>query len=411
MAVDYRPQDPDTNADPFPVFRRLRDEDPVHWNDNLHAWVLSRYDHVKWVTQADGMSPDRLRPYFERLPSPQQDRLADLIRYTTLWMIFRDPPEHTRLRGLLIKVFTPKALDDMRPVIRRVVDECLDAVAEAGEMDLIRDLAYPLPATVIMTMLGVPRSDIESIKEWSDELAVFLGNARATPNKSERAQEGARQLAAHFRAIIARRRREPADDMITALIHARDEDDKLSEDEIVATCILLLFAGHETTTNLIGNGTYHLMRNPDEWRRMGEGPAVVKTGVEELLRYDGPVGAVPRVVASELDIAGTVLKEGDRVYALANAANRDPRQFPDPDRLDVTRRPNRHLAFGHGIHFCLGAALARIEAQIAFGEMTRRFPDMELATESFEWHDSLILRGLKKLPVAFTPSARLEAAV
>ncbi len=179
----------------------------------------------------------------------------------------------------------------------------------------------------------------------------------------------------------------------------------------MATCILLLFAGHETTTNLIGNGTYHLMRNPDEWRRMGDGPAVVKTGVEELLRYDGPVGAVPRVVASELDIAGTVLKQGDRVYALANAANRDPRQFPDPDRLDVTRRPNRHLAFGHGIHFCLGAALARIEAQIAFGELTRRFPDMELAADSFEWHDSLILRGLKKLPVAFTPSARLKTAV
>ncbi len=411
MAVDYRPQDPDTNADPFPVFQRLRDEDPVHWNDNLHAWVLSRYDHVKWVTQADAMSPDRLRPYFERLPSPEQDRLSDLIRYTTLWMIFRDPPEHTRLRGLLRKVFTPKALDDMRPVIRRVVDECLDAVAEAGEMDLIRDLAYPLPATVIMAMLGVPRADIESIKEWSDELAVFLGNARATLNKPERAQEGARQMAARFRAIIAERRREPADDMITALIHARDEDDMLSEDEIVATCILLLFAGHETTTNLIGNGTYHLLRDPDEWRRMGEGPAVIKTGVEELLRYDGPVGAVPRVVATEQDIAGTILKQGDRVYALANAANRDPRQFPDPDRLDVTRRPNRHLAFGHGIHVCLGAALARIEARIAFAELTRRFPDMELAADRFEWHDSLILRGLKKLPVAVTPSARLKTAV
>ncbi len=403
-ALQFNPADPATNADPFPIFRRLQDEDPVHWSDAIRGWTITRYDDVRAVALDRAMSADRVRPFFEVLPSEEQRRLADLGHYLTLWAVFKDPPDHTRLRGLMNRAFTPRAVEALRPNIERLVSDLLDAIVERGSADLIADFAYPLPASVIMDMLGVPRSDLATMKVWSDEIALFVGIARTTPGKHERAQAGTREMAAYFRRLVAERRKAPRDDMISALIAAEEEARHLSEDEIVASCILLLFAGHETTANLIGNGVLALLRHPAELAKLAARPALAASTVEECLRYDGPSGALARVVAVDHEMGGRQLKAGERVYAWMNAANRDPRRFADPDRLDIERPDNRHLTFGHGAHFCLGAPLARLEAQIAFPQIVARLQGLELTTDKFEWIDSLILRGVKKLPVRFVPA-------
>jgi len=411
MALQFNPADPATNADPFPIFRRLQDEDPVHWSDPVRGWVVTRYDDVRAIALDRAMSADRVRPFFEVLPGEEQRRLADLGRYLTLWAVFKDPPDHTRLRGLMNRAFTPRAVEALRPNIERIVDDLIDAIVERGSADLIADFAYPLPASVIMDMLGVPRSDLGVMKVWSDDIALFVGIARATPDKYAKAQAGTREMAAYFRRLVAERRKAPREDMISALIAAEEQAQHLTEDEIVASCILLLFAGHETTANLIGNGVLAFLRHPAELAKLRARPELATGAVEECLRYDGPSGALARVVAVGHEMGGQQLKAGERVYAWMNAANRDPRRFSDPDRFDIERPDNRHLTFGHGAHFCLGAPLARLEAQIAFPRLFERLQGLELTTDKFDWMDSLILRGVKKLPVRFTPMRARRMAV
>src|SRR5712691_13156448 len=400
-ALQFDPADPVINADPFPVFRRLRDEDPVHWSGALKAWIVTRYDDVRAIALDRELSADRLRPFFDILPSDEQRKLADLQRYLTLWAVFKDAPDHTRLRGLMNRAFTPRAVEALRPNIERIVDDLLDRIVARGEADFIADFAYPLPGSVIMDMLGVPRSDLEVMKVWSDDIALFVGIARTTPEKYARAQAGTREMAAYFRRLVAERRAAPKRDMISALIAAEEAAQHLTEDEIVATCILLLFAGHETTANLLGNGVLALLRHPEQLAKLRARPELAAGAVEECLRYDGPSGALARVVAVEHELGGRRLKPGERVYAWMNAANRDPRRFPDPDRFDIERTDNRHLTFGHGAHFCLGAPLARLEGQVAFPRVLARLDRLELAAERFEWIDSLVLRGVKQLPVRF----------
>ena len=400
-ALQFNPEDPAVNADPFPVFRRLQDEDPVHWSEGLKSWIVTRYEDVRRIALDRELSADRVRPYFEILPSDEQRRLRDLQHYLTLWAVFKDPPDHTRLRGLMNRAFTARAVEALRPNIERIVDDLLDNTVERGEADFIANFAYPLPASVIMDMLGVPRADLAVMKMWSDEMALFVGIARATPDKYMRAQTGTREMAAYFRLLIAARRASSREDMISALIAAEEQDQRLSEDEIVATCILLLFAGHETTANLIGNGLIALLGNSDQLAKLRARPDLAPSAVEECLRYDGPSGALARVVGIAHEFGGRKLAKGDRVYAFMNAANRDPRRFPDADRFDIERDDNRHLTFGHGAHFCLGAPLARLEAQIAFPRIFARLDRLELAAERFEWIDSLALRGVKRLPVRF----------
>ncbi|MGQ0664251.1 MAG: cytochrome P450 [Pseudomonadota bacterium] len=401
MPVEYDPRLPDVNADPFPIFRRLQDEDPVHWCEPLGSWVLTRYADVRRVALGKEMSADRLKPFFAALPDAQQSTLRDLQRYLNLWAVFRDPPAHTRMRALMNTAFTPRAVEGLRPNVEAIVSELIDAVAERGEMDVIADLAYPLPATVIMDMLGVPRADLAAVKMWSDDMALFVGGARTTPDKYARAEDAARRMADYFRCLVAERRKRPRQDMTTALIAAEEQHQRLSEDEIVASCMLLLFAGHETTANLMGNGILALIRHPDELRKLRANPALVEGAVEECLRYDGPSGALARVVGVGHDFEGRALAPGDRVYAMLNAANRDPRRFADPDRFDIERGDKGHLTFGHGLHYCLGAPLARIEGQAAVREVVGRLDDLELASEALVWLDSLILRGVKSLPVRF----------
>jgi cytochrome P450 len=410
-ALQFSLADPAINANPFPIFRRLQDEDPVHWSDAVKGWNVTRYDDVRAIALDRELSADRVRPFFEVLPTDEQRKLADLRHYLTLWAVFKDPPDHTRLRGLMNRAFTPRAVEALRPNIERIVDDLLDNIVTRSATDFIADFAYPLPASVIMDMLGVPRSDLAVMKMWSDDIALFVGIARTTPGKHARAQAGTREMAAYFRRLVAERRAAPRDDMISALIAAEEEAQHLTEDEIVATCILLLFAGHETTANLIGNGVLALLRHPEQLAKLRARPELAASAVEECLRYDGPSGALARVVAVEHELGGRRLKQGERVYAWMNAANRDPRRFPDPGRFDIERTDNRHLTFGHGAHFCLGAPLARLEAQIAFPRILARLDKLALAAERFEWIDSLILRGVKHLPVRFAPVGARRVAV
>lgn len=318
-------------------------------------------------------------------------------------MVFRDPPDHTRLRRLFTKAFTPTSVENLRPNIEDIVAHLLggmQAKAQRGEpVDYIADFAYPLPASVIMDLLGVPRADLERVKVWSDDIALFIGTAQVAGNKYLRAEAGAKAMAAYFRELVEARTAEPRDDMISHLVLARDDRDALTTDEIIGTCILLLFAGHETTTNLIGNGFLYSMRHREQWERLIAEPGLAGSAVEEYLRYDGPSGAIARIASGDIEMAGKTIRAGDRVFAFVNSANRDPEAFDEPERFDIGRSQNPHMTFGHGIHFCLGAPLARLEAQIAAARLSERLPGIELAGGEPEWHDSLILRGVKSLPV------------
>jgi len=403
LPLVYRPDDPAFLADPFPLYRRLQDDDPAHWSPHLRAWVLTRYEDVKAAClDVQGLSSDRLTPFFAA--SAEAGRMAALQACLTRWMVFRDPPDHTRLRRLFTKAFTSRSLDALKPNIRAIVDMLLDDMAaseKAGQtVDWVTDFSYVLPAFVIMDLLGVPRVDLKRMKAWSDEIALFIGTSKTSPDKYDRAEAGARAMADYFREIVAQRTREPRDDMISRMVMARDANEAMSADEVIATCILLLFAGHETTANLLGNGLYYALRFRDQWDRLVQDPGLIESAIEEWLRYDGPSGAIARVVLGDINFGGKRMRAGQRVFAFVNSANRDGAQFPDPDRFDIGRTLNPHLTFGHGIHFCLGAPLARLEGQIAAARLAERFPRIALTGDSAPaWSDSLILRGILSLPV------------
>ena len=402
MTPCYTPTDPAVRADPYPQFRRLREEDPVHWSPSLKSWVLTRYDDVaRALSSADEMSPDRLTPFYASLPEPGRSTLAEAMRYLSLWIVFRDPPGHTRVRSLVAKAFLPGTINGWRPAIEEITERLLDdlAIRGPGETDLVEALTMQLPARVIMRVMDVPEEHLHDIKAWSDDIMAFLFSAREIADKYERARRGATSMAALFRNLIEERRQSPGDDLLSLLIAARDASDRLSEDELVATAMLLLFAGHETTTNLLSNSTLMLLRDADARARFVAEPQSAGMAIEEFLRMDGPSNSMSRVVRVAHEIGGRRLGEGDRVFAMINAANRDPAHFTDPDRLDIGRQPNRHLTFGQGAHFCIGAQLARLEARIALPRLFERFPELASGNAEPVWHDSLIARGLSRLPV------------
>ena len=402
LAIDYKPNDSRVLADPFPLYQRLRDEDPVHWSPRLKAWVLTRYEDVKRVCLDSSMSSDRLRPFFATLPPAEAQKLAELARYLTLWMVFRDPPEHTRLRRLAAKVFHVRSIHALRPNVEGLTRWLLDSLHGKREFDFIADFAGPLPALVIMDMLGAPREELGRLKRLSDEMALFIGSARDAPEKYERAAAATREMAAIFRELILARRAAPQRDLLTELVRLDDGGDRLAEDELVATCILLLFAGHETTTHHLANGLRALLAFPRELEKLRADPSLAPAAVEELLRYDGPIGAQVRIVQEQHTLHGKTLRAGERVFLLMNAANRDPRAYDDPDRLDLERNGPPHLTFGFGAHLCLGFPLARLEGQIALPAVLARWRRIELAGEAPEWMDSMVLRGMKALPLRAT---------
>ena len=401
-ALAYDPADSAVRRNPFPLYARLQDDDPVHWSPALKAWVLTRYDDVRQMLLTDAMSPDRLRPFYAQLQCERRDTLAEVMRYMSLWMVFRDPPEHTRLRRLVGTVFNLKALEALDGPVTRVVDHLLDQLPTGVPVDWAQQVAAPLPAYVIMDMLAIPYSDFPELKEASDELRAFIGGARADGDRYATARRGAERLASFFRDLIAQRRAAPGDDFVSRMIAARDDEGRLSEDELVATCMLVLFAGHETTTHLLGNAVNALLDHPDQLQRLQdrpEDPALITSAVEEFLRYDGPSNALARVVKVEHQIDGKTLRVGDRVFGFANAANRDPRAFTDPQGLDLGRTPNRHLTFGFGTHFCMGAPLARLEGQRCVGRLVQRFTHIRRAPGEPDWVDALAMRGVFTLPV------------
>ncbi len=395
----YDPADENIRRNPFPLYEQLQLDDPVHWSEPLRGWVVTRYDDVRQVTMAPAMSSNRLLPFYESLKDERRDILSGVMRYLNLWLVFREPPEHTRLRKLLNSVFTPALIASMQGDIGKTVESILEPLDATKPIDFMRDVAVLLPAYVILDMLSVERQDFLKIKQWSDDLRLFVGTARGEKNKYARAREGADRMSEYFREIIRSRRAAPGNDVISQMIAARDNGNTLTEDELVATCMLVLFAGHETTTSLLGNAIKALLDHPEQFARLRAEPEMIDSAVEEFLRFDGPAAAAARVVAVGHELAGQQLKQGDRVFAMLNAANRDPRRFERPHDLDLARTPNRHIAFGLGPHFCLGAPLARLEAKVCVGMLVERFPKMRYADGDCNWMDALIMRGLTSFPL------------
>jgi pimeloyl-[acyl-carrier protein] synthase len=391
----------DMIADPYPTYRRLRTEDPVHWDKADGRWVLTRHADIVSVFRNPAASSDRAAAAAKLAPVS----VRPLLAFRANSMINSDAPKHTRLRTLVSKAFTARAVDAMTDKIQRLVDGFLDTVQSRGQMDVIADLAYPLPVTVIAEMLGVPPEDRDRFKHWSDEMAQLAGGggsaADLTLDQYHRIVTAFQELTAYFAEVVAERRVRPQDDLLSALARAEEAGDRLNEDELYANAVLLLVAGNETTTNLIGNGTLTLLRHPDQLARLIADPALIPTAVEELLRFDSPVQFTGRQLKEEVTVGGKVLGAGKSVLLLLAAANRDPDQFAVPDRFDVGRADNKHLAFGLGAHFCLGAQLARLEARVVFQTLLRRMPKPRLSGPEPEFRPHFNLRGLKALHVAF----------
>jgi len=407
--VQFNPFDPEFRRDPVPTYTRLREEDPTH-RSPLGFWVLSRHaDCMAMLHHQRSSSDARNSSAFAAFAGEMSEQdAAELEQMRRLRpFLFMDPPDHTRLRGLVAKAFTPRVVEQLRPRVVELVDELLDRVAERGHIELIEDLAYPLPVRVISEMLGVPSEDHETFKGWSGELARSLDPEALVPAEVlERRQQAVLSFHGYFRGLIAERRVRPQDDLLTALIAAEDEGHRLAEEELLSTCVLLLVAGHETTVNLIGNGMLALLRHPNQLRRLRDDPSVARAAVEELLRFDPPVTLTGRVAIEDIEVGGITVEAGEMAVLLLGAANRDPAEFKDPDRLDLTRPDNHHAAFGHGIHFCLGAPLARLEGQVAFMALAERLKDLELATDEPEYKENIVLRGLAALPLRFTAAAK-----
>ena len=388
-------------ADPYAMYRALRERDPVHRSWLVEGWVFSRAADVIGILRDNRFSADeRNTPGFEtarrRLIRAGVFEEDDPYEPT---MLRSDPPDHTRLRSLVSQAFTPRAIESLRPRIESVVDELLSAVGTTGRVDVIEALAYPLPVIVISEMLGIPREDRARFKRWSDEIVRGLGISSFEDMRASR--DAGLELRNYLVPIVEARRSEPRDDLISGLVQAEAQGDRLTEQEVYATINLLLVAGNETTANLIGNGLIALLRHPDQIDLLRGDPALVENGVEELLRYDSPVQATSRIATEDIEVGGRVVARGQQALVLLGSANRDPERFPDPDRLDVTRPQVRHLSFSQGIHFCLGAQLARLEAQVALGALIARFPGIKLDVDEPEWRPNAILRGPKEVPIRF----------
>jgi len=393
--------DPRMRVDPYPTFARLREEAPVYFSEPLNCWLVTRHDDVSACFRDPRLSANRSTAYGSKLPPETRAMLAPLLGNLGRWALLIDPPDHTRIRGLISKAFTPKALEQLRPRVAELTDELLDRLTRVEEFDVISDLAYPLPVIVIGEMLGLPREHADRLKHWSDAFGAFLGASAMSPTIVGDALRAVVDLEAYFREQLEQRRRSPGEDLLSALLQAHEQDDRLDEQELLSTCTMLLFGGHETTTNLIGNGVLALLQHPDQLGRLRQDPERYGASmVEELLRFDSPVLRMGRVALEPIELRGQSIQPSDRVYMMLGAANRDPAQFVDPEQLDISRVDNRHLSCGLGPHYCIGATLGRIEARLAIPRLFERFPALRLP-DIFRprWLENLTVRGLEELPV------------
>jgi cytochrome P450 len=395
-------EDPAFAADPFPFYKALRGRGPVRrvvTARGVEAWLIARYEDGLAALSDPRLSSD----FRDATDTRLLDQLPSMERESFLRSMIRvGPPDHTRLRRLVSKAFTARRIAALRPRVQEITDRLLDAVTPAGRADLVEDFALPLPVTVISELLGVPGEDREGFQEWT---GIMLAQRPGPPDRE--LTDGAwQQMWSYLERLLAAKRKRPADDLLSALVTARDEERSLDEDELVAMSFLLLVAGYVTTVNLIGGGVAALLAHPDQLKLLRDDPDLLPGAVEEFLRYDGPVNpGIIRFPTEDVEIGGVTIPRGATVLVATAIADRDPARFPDPDRLDVTRAENAHLAFGHGIHYCLGAPLARLEGEIAIGTVLRRLPNLALAVpyEDLQWHIAS-LRGPKHLPVTFTAS-------
>ena len=405
--MQYDLDSPEFLANPYPIFDQMRSNDPIYWSAENSYWILTRYSDIASLIQNENLSSNRIGAHAGRMPDEAKKHFRPFFTAVSSWMLMIDPPDHTRLRGLVNKAFTPRVVENMRALVQRLVDDMLAAVKKQGRMDIMIDLANPLPATVIAELLGVPATDQRKFKTWSDDIALALSGIDTAGTKDELfalyelAQKSFLALSDYFMERVVELRRNPQENLLSALAQAEEQGDRLTEDELFANCVLLMIAGHETTTNLIGNGILALLQNPSQREALSSNPDLIVSAVEELLRYDSPVQKMGRIALAEIHVAGKQIKKGELVCFSFAAANRDPEQFESPAQLDITRKPNRHLAFGHGLHYCVGAALARLEGQIAVNSVLRYLPKIQLAHDKLEWYRNFTLRGLKSLPVAF----------
>jgi cytochrome P450 len=394
----YHLLDPAVLANPYPLFHRLRQEDPVHWDPFLHAWVVTRYADVLEVLHT--FAADRT-PTPDQLASMGLAQLAPLAQLMVKQMLFMDASAHTRLRGLASQAFTPARIETLRSHIQEIVERLLDAVQERGSMDVIADLAEPLPAIVTAEMLGLPVEDRHRLKAWSANFAEMLGNFQHNPDHARRMLQTVDEMTTYFREAVEEIKKHPREGLIHSLLSAELDGDRLTEEEVVANAIITMVGGQETTTNLIGNGVLTLLRHPDQMKKLRDDLSLTTSAVEEMLRFESPSQHTARLAPNDRQLGGKQIRKRQAVIAVMAAANRDPERFPEPDRFDVARTDNRHLAFGYAAHFCFGAPLARMEGQVAFAALLRRFENIQLEPQDLAWRTNLGLRGLTSLKVSF----------
>lgn len=398
----YHLLDPQVLANPYPLYQRLRSEDPVHWDPFLHAWVVTRYEDVTRVLHDFSAL---------RTPTPGQlnamglSNLSPIAEVMVRLMLFMDGAAHTRLRGLCSQAFTPARVESLRAHIQEIADRLLDSVLPTGEMELISDFAAPLPSIVTAELLGVPTSDHRQLKKWSGDFAEMLGNFQHNPNRANHALNAINEMTSYFHSAIRQQRVRPREGLVHSLLAAEVNGDRLTDNEIVANLIVTMVGGQETTMNLIGNGILTLLRNPAVLEDLRRDMSLIPSAVEELLRYESPSQHTARLAPDDIELGSKTIRKRQAVIAVIGAANRDPERFPDPDRLDIRRKENRHVAFGFAAHFCFGAPLARLEGQIAFATILRRLNRLELKPGLLTWRENLGLRGLTALPLSFSAAA------
>ncbi len=418
---------PQIRSNPYPFYSQLRERDPIHWDEEMGFWVLTRYDEIASLYTDERFSrAEGLMRNFQRLSEAEQKIAQPVYHSFSKTMFYADPPYHTHVRGLMNHAFSPRRVERLRPYVQKTVNDLLDAAQAKGEMDVIRDLAYPLPVMVIAELLGLPTRDRGQFKEWSDDLFAILGTVRHASSLMGRAAQSLSAMTEYVGDLSRKRREQPGDDLLSALLFVSEGDGSpscpdphhstsphatgelvrergasstLTKEELVANVNILLSTGHETTTHLIGNGLLALLQYPDQKERLRNRPVLLSSAIEEMLRYDNPVQITYRSALEDAEINGRMIHKGDLVNTILGSANRDPRRFTEPDRFDIARNEGRHISFGLGIHFCIGAPLVRLEAEVAFETILRRFPNLMLATETLKWQEHPIFRGLKSLPV------------
>lgn len=387
---------------PYPTYARMHEEGPLHYVDvgsKWAVWAIFSHAECSAIAKDPRLSAKRAQQMLLPLPFSSHAEFSELARMLGLWLIFMDPPEHTRLRKLMNKGFSPAAIEGLRPQVEAIVDQMLGSLRHGSEIDLMREFANPMPVRIISAMLGVPQELHETFVNWSRAIAVFRGSPDRTVEQARAAQDALVQMTEFFRKTVAERRRNKGNDLISLLIDIEEDGEVLTEEELYAQCIALLFAGHETTRNLIGNGTYTLLQHPEETAELREKPEIIRTAVEEILRYESPVQFTARVLKEEIEVCGQRIPAKWSILCMLGAANRDPKQFKEPNQLNLKRLNNQHLAFSAGPHFCIGSQLARLEGQIAILKLVQRFPEMKLTGPKPEWAATFGFRGLKSLPV------------